>query len=365
MAVMLIRFVMAQPRINTPFKTSAYKKEMQAALLDITPNKNYAELGEKVELAVTIVVTDEEGNPAKLDYRPEDPATAPWFVQNWKIVEGGGTLQSNPRSGNDYFAILTAPEKMPPGKCVIVEVTMHALDKNYPETILRATIYLESHENVFFVNCPFLDIHHEKWVINENATTPLSNVPIPGTGPANNAAATDARQKAALERIQLAQAQKKAAAMNFNLDAAMANCKAVYSPEEKTTAITLMGGVHEMVNGSKKATPNNFMIVLSVPGRSMDRYIIKNKQNISVAVTLPMMNTACGCNDDPAWKAERDKNGEKGPTCNGGYIQIDQLVFGKDGYITGYFKANLESQSAHAETYYMDIEGKFRAKVVN
>lgn len=355
----------AQPRQKTPFRNGDYKKAMLAARLDITPEKDYAELNEKVGLTVTIVVADSDQNSVKMDYRPEDPATAPWFVKDWKIVEGGGTLASNPHSSNDYYAILTTPEKMPPGKAVIVEVTMHSIDKNYPETILRATVYLESHDNVFFVNCPFLGIRHEKWVINENETPELGIPSIPGTTPGTVSAETDARQKAALERLQLAQAKKKADAMHFSLDAAMSNCKAVYSTEEKTTAITLMGGVLEMVNGKLAGTPNHFMIVLSVPGRSMDTYTLKTRKEISVSVTLPERSTACSCNDDRTWKEERDKNGGKGPTCNGGFIRVDQLVFGKDGFITGYLKANLESQSENGETYYMDIEGKFRAKVVN
>lgn len=355
----------AQPRQKDPFKNADYKIAMKAAMLDITSEKDIAELGETFALTVTMVVTDPDGNATKMDYRPEDPATAPWFVQDWKIVEGGGTLKSAPGSGNNYYAMLTTPQQLPPNKCVVVEVTMHSLDKNYPETILRTTIYLEAHNNVFYVNCPFLHINHEKWVINENET-PAPGIPVaPGTGPGNVGAETDARQKAALQRIQLAQAQKRASAMNIDLASVMANCKAVYSSEEKTTAITLMGGILDAVNGKSSGTKNNFMIVISVPGRSMDRYIIGKKKNITVAVTLPLMNTACGCSDDPEWKAEREKNGEKGPTCNGGFIQIDQLVFGKDGFVSGYFKANLESQSEKGETFYMDIEGKFRAKLVN
>lgn len=354
----------AQPRQTGPFKPADYAKAMKGAVLNITADKYIAEVKESIKLTVTMDIVDENYNSVRLDYRPEDPATAPWFVQGWKIVEGGGTLTSDPKSGNNYYAVLIAPDKIPANKCVIVEVTMHSLDKDYPEVILRQSIYIEDNANVFYVNCPYLNIKQEKWVIEADNGV---NMSIPGmpSDPKNVNEAVDAKQKAALEKIQAAQAQQKANSMGIDLAAITSNCKAVYSAEEKTTAITLMGGVLKAIDGMPKNEKNNFLITLSVPGRGMERVNLKTKKEISVAFTLPLKGAACGCNDDPEWKAEREKNGEKGPTCNGGFISVDEVVFGKDGFVKGHFQANVEGTTSDGHVFYADIEGKFRAKLAN
>lgn len=356
--------LLAQPRQTEPFKPADYKKAMKGALLNITADKYIAEVKESVKLTVTMNIVDEDFNSVRMDYRPEDPADAPWRVTNWKIVEGGGTLTSDPKSGNDYYAVLIAPDKVPVNKCIIVEVTMQSLDKNYPQVILRQAIYIEDNENVFYVDCPYLGIKQEKWVINADNGMNMSLPSIPNS-PQNVNAAVDAKQKDALEKIRIQQAQQKANNMGIDLSAITSNCKAVYSAEEKTTAITLMGGVLKSVDGMPKDEKNNFLVTLSVPGRGMERVNIKTKKEISVSFTLPLKGQACSCNDDPEWKAERDKNGEKGPTCNGGFISIDEVVFGKDGFIKGHFQANLEGTTSEGHTFYADIEGKFRAKLAN
>lgn len=327
----------AQPRNTTLFNPSDFKKTLKGALLNITADKYVAETKESVKLTVTMDIFDDDGNAQRLDYRPQDPATAPWFVKNWKIVEGGGRLTSSPASGNDYYAVLITPEKIPLHKCVIVEVTMHALDKNYPETILRQSIYIEDNENVFYVNCPTLNIKQEKWVIKN---TGGASMQIPNVQGAKNNP-------------------------GLNIEAATSNCKAIYSKEENTTAITLMGGIVSAIDGKLMDKKNNFLITISVPGRGMSNFKIKDKKNISVAFTLPLLSQACSCDDDPEWKAEREKNEEKGPTCSGGFISIDEVVFGKNGFIKGHFRSNLEGNTTDGAIFYADVEGKFKAKLVN
>ena len=354
----------AQPRITNPFPTDAYKKAMKGAVLNITADKYIAELKEAVTLTVTMDLTDEHEVPVRMDYRPEDPATAPWFVQDWKIVEGGGSLRSDTRSGNNYYAILTAPATMPANRCVIVQVTMHSLDKDYPEVILRQTIYIDDNENVFYMHCPYLGIQREKWVIQADKGVNMSVPDVPANYK-NLEQANDAKQKAALERLRAAQAQQKAAAGGIDLSALTSNCRAIYSKEENTTAITLMGGTLRAVDGAARNAANNFLITLSVPGRGMSTFTIKKKKEISVALTLPLKGMTCGCNDDPEWQADRERNGEKGPTCQGGFIAIDEVVFGANGFIKGHFQANLEGVTGDGKVYYADMEGRFRVKLAN
>lgn len=345
------QILVAQPAEHKTFKPKDYEKALKSAVMNISADKYIAETKETVTLTVTIDMFDNDGNPSRFDYRPEDPATAPWFVTGWKIVEGGGTLVSHPTSGNDYYAVLTTPDKVPANKCVIVEVTLQSNDKQYPKTILRQSIYIEDHDNMFYVNCPALGINEEKWVVQ------LDNGVLQKM---NNLPGGNAKQK---EQVQKAMEQARKMSNGMNLDAATSNCKAVYAPEEDATAITITGNLVEMSNGKKVNMKKDFVIAISFRGKAPGTYAIKMDKKNNAAITVPGMRTGCACGDSPEDKAEREKAGEKGPTCNGGFIYIEKI---ENGFMTGTINANLEGAlPPDAHVFYADIQGKFKVRVAN
>lgn len=369
---LLLVFCFAQPVKKTSFPgTDDFKKAMKGGLLDIDATKNIAELKEVVTLTVTMVVTDDDGNPGKYDYRPEEPATAPWFVTGWKIVEGGGKLVSNPQSGNNYYAVLTTPDAMPAGKCVIVEVTMQSLDKNFPQVILRKTVYLQDNKNVFYFNCSMLGIKQEKYIIGGGA--------IQKTDAAVSAAAknktAEKNTKVANDAVQYYQKQIdasiRAEASGFNIDALTANAKAIYAKDEDVTTLSFIIQSISMVNGKTVNTKTNRLVAISFKGQQAGTFKIKENKTYSATITLPDFQTACTCADSPEAKKEREEEKAKGnevldPICLGGFITITKYDV-KNKVIEGSIIANVESATpANPPIRYTgDLEGKFSVPLAN
>lgn len=362
----LLSFCFAQPVIKTNFPaTDDFKKALKGGILDINATKNIAELKEVVTLTVTIVVTDEEGNPGIYEYRPEEPAIAPWFVTGWKIVEGGGKLVSNPQSGNNYFAVLTTPDIMPAGKCVIVEVTMKNLDKNFPQVILRKTVYLEDNKNIFYFNCAKLGIKQEKYIINGNALQKTGTV-------VKNAAKNKTVEKNSQvtnDVLRYYQKQIDASirtdASGINMGALTANAKAIYAKEEDVTTLSFIIQSISMVNGKRVNTRTNRLITISFKGQQTGTFKIKEDKTYSATITLPDFQTACTCADSPEAKNEREEERAQGnevsePICMGGFITITKYDL-KNKIIEGSITANLESvtNSNPPIRYTGDLEGKF------
>lgn len=369
---LLLIFCIAQPVIKTPFPgTPDFKKTLKGALLDIDATKNIAELKEVITLTVTMVVADDDGNPGKYEYRPQDPATAPWFVTDWKIVEGGGKLVSNPKSGNNYYAVLTTPDAMPAGKCVIVEVTMKSIDKNFPQVILRKTVYLEDNKNIFYFNCAMLGIKHEKYVVSGGVLQKTDAV-------VNTAAknkAVEKNTKVANDAVQYYQKQIDASirsdASGFNIDALTANAKAIYAKDEDVTTLSFIIQSINMVNGKQVNTKTNRMVVVSFKGQQPGTFKLKENKTYSATITLPDFQTACACSDSPEAKKEREEERAKGndvvePICLGGFITITKYDL-KNKVIEGSLTANVESVTTTNPPvrYTGDLEGKFSVPLAN
>ncbi len=347
-----VQIILAQPAEHKTFNPKDYEKALKSAVMNISADKYIAETKETVTLTVTIDLFDKDGNPSRYDYRPEESAVAPWSVTGWKIVEGGGSLVSHPASGNDYYAVLTAPDKVPANKSVILEVTLQPNDKQYPKAILRQTIYIEDHENMFYVNCPALGINEEKWIVqlDNGVLQKMNNLP----------AGANAKQK---EQMQKAMEQARKMSRGMSLDAATSNCKALYSAEEDATAITITGNMVEMSKGKIVNLKKDFMIAISFKGKAPGTYKIKSDKKNNAAITFPVMATGCACSDSPEDKAEREKAGEKGPACNGGFIYIEKI---ENGFMTGTINANLEGVLPRdSHVFYADIQGKFKVRVAN
>jgi hypothetical protein len=163
--------------------------------------------------------------------------------------------------------------------------------------------------------------------------------------------------------MQKAMDQARKMSRGMKLDAATSNCKAVYSPEEDATGITITGNMTEMINGKKVNLKKDFMIAISFRGKVPGTYKIKDDKKNNAAVTLPALAAGCACNDSPEDKAEREKAGENGPTCTGGFIYIEKIG---NGFMTGTIHANLEGVlSPDTHVFYADIQGKFKVRVVN
>lgn len=340
-----------QPRIPGPMPKD-YSKTLQAGMLRISADKYIAETNEQVTLTVVADLADAEGNPGTYDYRPEDPATGPWFAKDWKIADGGGQIHSSLQNGNAYFAVLTTPGSIPPSKSVTVEVTLEPIDKRYAKVILRQTIFVEDNKNVFYFDCPVLGIQQEKYIVKNNGGA--FAVPDATVAKAINMKNAQVQQRRGEYALKAAAADISATQSGFDLAALSSNAKAIYVPDQDITSILINGDSVSMAAGIPVKQKRSYMIALSVPGRSTGSFAIKSRKEIAVAITLPFQRSACSCLDDPP---QREADHTPPPACNGGFVTITRYDKQKK-IVEGTLSANLETQVGE-HTYFGNLSGKF------
>lgn len=352
----------AQHYNNVPFDLKQKKYTLDAGMLSLVAEKSLLELKEQTMLTVRINWINSEADaesavPQQYDYRFEDPSKAPWKITQWKILDGGGELNVG---SDNYYAVYHAPATMPKEKSATIAVTLMPQDLTKPKVQLLQTIYFVDNDNVFYFDCPYLGIHQEKYVINNNGGINMSVPDVPNNKQYKNVGeAVDAKQKAALQKLRAKQAQANMAKKGFDLSAITSNAKAIYAPEPNVTTVEINGDKVDMVQGQPSNNKRMFLIVLSIPGKKEGKYTIRSKKEISATITLPGSYQACSCNEDP------DDPDHKPPTCMGGNIYITKY----DGTtVEGTVSAQLEAQDGNVNppvTFYSTLSGKFKVKVAN
>lgn len=355
---------------HEPFDLQHKKFTADGGMLTLTAEKNLLELKEQTLLTVRInwVNGDEDadkGVTEQYDYRFQDPAKAPWKITKWEILEGGGELKTGTEN---YYAVYTAPSTLPSLKFATIAVTLMPQDPAKPKVQLLQTLYLADHPVVFYFDCPYLGITHEKYVIESNGGVSMALPDRPGSGDYKNVnEETDARQKAALQKIRTKQAQQTMANKGMNMAALTSNVKAVYVPGEDVTSIYINDNKIALVNGQPATGSRMYLIVISFPGKTTGKFAIKSKHSITATITLPQMppGYACTCADDPEEKKRREEAGEQGPTCMGGNIYITRYD-PKTGIIQGEVYAQLESADPNTgKVFYSTLNGKFTVPLAN
>jgi hypothetical protein len=337
-----------------------YGFEIQPANLYLDADKNLCELNEVLNINIRMTIADKENAvPYIFNYKFWDPFDAPWKVGDFKIVSGGGKIVLT--DGNT--AQLQMPASMPKEKSVTVQVTLNPVAKGYQQVQLFTTIYLEDNDNVFYFNCPYLGINHEKYVIKNNGGAFVK--PDAAVKTATDKKIAAAQQKAQEYAIKAAAADFTATQHGFNLASLTSNAKAIYAKETDVTAILINDTKVEMVNGILSGSTRIYAINISVPGKTTGNFIIKSKFSISATISLPGNGIACSCVDDPEEKKRRQEANEPDPTCMGGTITITKYD-DKNKIIEGRLDAHLESTDpTTGKVFYSTLIGKFKAPIAN
>lgn len=348
-------FTTAQPVLPV-YDKEEYGFDIKPQNLYLEAEKNLCELKEIVNVNIRMLIAGkEDGVPNVFNYKFKDPADAPWTIGEYKIVSGGAKIGNT--EGSTAQVIL--PAVMPAGKAVIVQVTLNPLIKTDQQVQLFTTIYLEDNDNVFYFNCPFLHINHEKYVIKNNGGA-LANgdKAVKKAGTAGNASTNKLVQDYAMKA---ATADITATIHGFNMDALTSNAKAIYAKEEDVTTVIINDQNIEMINGLKTDSKRMYMIALSFPGKSTGNFKIRADKKITAAVTLPQVppGYACACQEDPS-----DPD-HKPPTCMGGTIRITKYDE-KTKMLEGTVMAYLESADpVTGNVFYSTLNGKFRVPLAN
>lgn len=331
--------------------------EVKPANLSLEADKHLCELKETVNVNIRITMADKEnGVPRLFNYKFKDPTDAPWTVGAFKVISGGASVVMT----DGGTAQLQMPSQMPKEKAVLVQVTLHPLLKGNQEVQLFTTIYLADNENVFYFNCPYLQINNEKYIIS-NKQTALST---PDSIAAQYAKKKPPVQNATMTKRILEYTGKAAVAditttvHGFDMTAITSNTKAIYAKDEDLTSILINGNTVAMENGKSVNKRRMFLIALSVPGKTTGAFTIKSNKKISATITLPEFQPgyACACQEDP--------DGDNKAHCLGGSITITKY----DGkYVEGTLVAHLESSdyTNPPTIFFATLHGRFKVLVGN
>lgn len=335
--------------------------DVQASQLYLESDKSIVELNETFNVKIIMVLASKEDYaPYTFNYRYKDPSDAPWTVGEFKIISGGGKIVLK----ENEVAQLVAPSTMPKEKAMLIQVTLIPRLKQYQQVQLLTTVYLADNDNVFYFDCPALNIKQEKYIVKQNsgANMTISNPTQHDAKTLNES--VDAHQKEALRKLQAKNAAAVMEKKGYDLSALTSNCKAVYSKEENTTVITIQGDSVAMMAGNLVRMKRPFLITCSFTGNSTGRFPLKLVKQNTIAITFPMMMKACSCADDPEEKKRRDEAGEKGPTCDGGAVVITDYN-PKEGFVKGYFLGSLEGADEKGTIFYGRLHGKFKVALAN
>lgn len=362
-AVFILLLATAKAQNVLPiYDADEYGFEIQPQLLHLDADKHLCELNEVINVQIRMTVADKNnGVPSVFAYRYRDPFDAPWTIGEFKIVSGGASVVLTEKE----VAQIKMPAAMPKEKCVVVQVTLNPVLKKYQQVQLFTTIYLEDNDNVFYFNCPYLEINHEKYVIKNNGGISMSLPQQPGGGYKNVNEAVDAKQKEAMQKLRTKNAQETMAKKGYHLAALTSNAKAIYAPEQDVTTILLNDNFIEQENGVTASSKRDYLIQLSFPGKSTGTFELKQHPAVTASIVFPGMAYGCACSDDPQEKKRRDEAAEKGPTCAGGRIIITRYD-SQLKIVEGKVFAELESASkANGAVFYSRLNGYFRVSLAN
>jgi hypothetical protein len=328
----------------------------RAVAFALKPDKEIVETGEQIQVNVELQIFP--GDPATMnpgdanygqDYRYDtsNPASEPYKIKNWKIMEqGAGTLNVN-----DDFATYKAPATIPAGRCATISVELVPNRPGLAKIILLQTIYIEDNPIVFYFDAPKAGIMQEKYIIkpNDNQMNQLAGMQLPPS-----ASAAQQAKMAALQ-AQLAQVTQQAraatAAKGMNMDVAMSNAKAIYARESNITTMQFMGHF-TVTKNARYAGVKEIMITLTFKGMAPGQYAIKRAKENTAYMIYMSNHEAFGCANDP--KKNPD---EKGIHCAGGNIDILSFT---DGTFKGTVHAKLEGYGTTGT-----LDGKFSVKLAN
>lgn len=358
--ILISTFCVAQPGNVKNFDRTQEIKALKGEMLSVDIDKAILETGEGTSLTLKIFwVNNQQESPVpeEYDYSFEDPATAPWKIAKWEILEGGGEIK---HFKQDYYIVYKAPAVMPAKRYATIAVTLEPQKVNTPKVQIIKTIYLVDNQNAFYFDCPYLGVNSEKYVIKNNGgqTMGYSEEALKKLPP-------EVQNKVKLQGIKTATADITATEKGLNIAALTSNAKAVYAKETNTTTLIFNDNNLEMINGKPATEKKMYVIQFSFPGQEAGKYFLKTKKEITASIAFPQLQIACACSDDPEEKKRRDEAGETGPTCKGGEIVIKK--YDKvNKIIEGYIFVKLEGADAVNKTiYYSDLHGRFKVPLAN
>ena len=207
----------------------------------------------------------EPGAPTEQNLLPEYEDEFPWKIENWKILEGGGTLRPDSSMVQRY----QAPAHAPPNNLITVSVDLNPKRKDYPKIILLQTLYFNESENAFYLDFPEIGAVGSKYISKTDAGVKVPT--MAGVDPRVAARMSpEVRAQMAAANAQMAAAQAQS---GINLSAVTSNAMALYDEQNNFTAVKFTKLVLQY-NNRRIAAPSkgNAFLSFDFKGKGVGTY---------------------------------------------------------------------------------------------
>ena len=250
-------------------------RAMRGGRLSINADKSILSAGEQTQINVDVFIppaTNNDGD-AVTDGRAVHMSDAAhtlasaglpisYHGQNWKILQGGGSLDII----DEFNVRYTAPSQAPRDNIMVISVEMMPTGHDLPKVVLLKTLYFEDGDNIFAFNVPASGIIDARY--SQKTTGAKASATNPSTVAAIDPAIL-ARIPAA-ERAKLQAEKNKADAevqsSNINLVSLTSNANALYDPANNVTVIKFLGLGRDLGPGHPAAAGSGLLMITYTGG---------------------------------------------------------------------------------------------------
>ncbi|MES2108694.1 MAG: hypothetical protein V4577_08105 [Bacteroidota bacterium] len=294
-------------------------RAMRGGRLSLNAEKSVLSAGEQTQINIDVYIPPATNNDGDFitDGHPEHMSDAAhtlasaglpisYHAQNWKILQGGGSLDIV----DEYLVKYTAPGSAPRDNMMVISVDLIPTGHDLPKVVLLKTLYFETGDNIFAFNVPASGINDARY--SQKTTGAKGSATNPSTVAAIDPAILARIPAADRARLQAQKNQADAAvgASNVNLVSLTSNANAIFDPTNNVTIIKFIGLGRDLGPGHPAAAGGGIMIITYTGGLTKGVHPFNGTSNaISFSPDLRPSVKTCACSMQGNPKLQRLKCG--------------------------------------------------------
>ena len=251
-------------------------RAMRGGRLSLNAEKSILSAGEQTQINIDVFIPPDvnsttgeangDGHPVHMSDAAHTLASAglpiSYHAQNWKILQGGGSLDIV----DDYLVKYTAPANAPRDNTMIISVELIPTGHDLPKVVLLKTLYFEDGDNIFAFNVPGSGINDARY--SQKTTGAKASATNPSTVAAIDPAILARIPAADRARLQAQKNHVDAAvqASNVNLVSLTSNANAIFDPSNNVTIIKFIGLGRDLGPGHPSSAGGGIMIITYTGG---------------------------------------------------------------------------------------------------
>lgn len=280
-------------------------RAMRGGRLSLSAEKSVLSANEQTQINIDVYIppaTDNngdfitDGHPVHMSDAAHtlagSGAPISYHARNWKILQGGGSLDII----DEYLVKYTAPASAPRDNIMVITAEMIPTGHDLPKVVLLKTLYFESGDNIFALNDPAAGINDLR----------LSAATKGAKKSATNPVTVTAIDPAILARIPAAERQKlqqkkdkvdaEVQASSINLVSLTSNANAIYDPSNNVTVMTFMGMGKDLSPGHPGPAGGGMVTITYTGGLTKGVHSFSGRLNsINVMPDGPRDPKTCVC----------------------------------------------------------------------